>query len=298
MKDFRTLLYFSLFLFFLPNQNALTVLQILSQDVRFTILTSALVQFPALTQLLSVRDNLTIFAPDDQSFQKLPIIPSGRELLALLSYHISGGSYSTNSLMNGMLLDSLLTLGELSGEPQKTKVTVIAAHPRNDIYINKAKLLLVDVVASNGVVQGVNSVLAPPKDIGAQISEDVQFSILTQCLQYANLTLQLSQPDLTRLAPSDYAWKKLPFTTLDFLLSPAGKHELVNIIKYHILPGLEYRSTIPLGTSTVATMEGRIVIASNSGGSVVFNGESAITDYDILASNGVFHIIDTVLLPK
>jgi len=156
----------------------------------------------------------------------------------------------------------------------------------------------VDVIASNGVVQGVNSVLSPPRDIGAQILGDVQFSILSQCLQYANLTLQLSQPQLTLLAPSDYAWKKLPPTTLDFLLSPAGKHELVNIIKYHIMPGLEYRSTIPFGISTVATLEGRIVIVTNTGGSIIFNGEATITDYDILANNGVFHIIDTVLLPK
>ena len=128
------------------------------------------------------------------------------------------------------------------------------------------------------------------------ISEDGRFEILKAALQLANLTdtLQGSGP-FTIFAPTDAAFALLPEETLDNLLQdPAAMAE---VLKYHIIPG-EVRAEDLSGTISAETLQGgMITIAVGDDGTIVVN-EAKMLDSNLEASNGIVHVIDSVLIPS
>ena len=120
---------------------------------------------------------------------------------------------------------------------------------------------------------------------------------LAAALQAADLvdTLKGKGP-FTVFAPTDEAFAKLPPGTVEDLLKPENKEKLVAILTYHVVPGRDLASQIAKMNS-VKTVNGQSLAISVNGGTVMV-GNAEVIKTDILCSNGVIHVIDSVLLPK
>jgi uncharacterized surface protein with fasciclin (FAS1) repeats len=100
----------------------------------------------------------------------------------------------------------------------------------------------------------------------------------------------------TVFAPTDEAFAKLPAGTLESLLKPENKAKLQSILTYHVVPGRVMAADVVKLTSA-KTVEGRNV-KINAAHSTVMVNNATVTKTDIAASNGVIHVIDTVILPE
>ena len=100
---------------------------------------------------------------------------------------------------------------------------------------------------------------------------------------------------LTVFAPTDDAFSKLPAGTVENLLKPENKEKLSAILKFHVVPGRVFSNDV-LSKKELKTVQGGTLIAAVNNGSATVNGAGLVAT-DIDASNGVIHVIDTVLLP-
>ena len=123
------------------------------------------------------------------------------------------------------------------------------------------------------------------------------FKTLAAALQAAGLveTLKGKGP-FTVFAPTDAAFAKLPAVTVDDLLKPANKAKLVAILTYHVVPGKVMAAQAATLTSAKTVNGASLTIRARDG--KVMIDKATVTATDIAASNGVIHVIDTVLLPK
>jgi uncharacterized surface protein with fasciclin (FAS1) repeats len=123
------------------------------------------------------------------------------------------------------------------------------------------------------------------------------FKTLTAAIKAAGLAEALGgKGPFTVFAPTDEAFAKLPKETVDSLLKPENKEQLAGILKYHVVPGRVYSVAAAKGAS-VATLQGTNVTTQSSAGKVMVEN-ATVTAADLDASNGVIHVIDTVILPK
>ncbi len=127
-------------------------------------------------------------------------------------------------------------------------------------------------------------------------SSNDDFSILVTAIQAAGLAETLSGTGpFTVFAPTNAAFEKLPAGTLDSLL--ADKDALTKVLTYHVVSGnVLAADVVGLNGQDVATVAGENVRVTVSGSTVKVN-DSTVTQTDIEASNGVIHVIDTVLIP-
>lgn len=123
-----------------------------------------------------------------------------------------------------------------------------------------------------------------------------QFNILAAALDAAGLvdTLKGEGP-FTVFAPTDAAFEALPDGTVENLLKPENREQLVAVLTYHVVSG-EYPAARVVGMDSAATVNGQALAIDASGGSVTVGGARVVTA-DVEASNGVIHVIDKVLIP-
>jgi uncharacterized surface protein with fasciclin (FAS1) repeats len=135
------------------------------------------------------------------------------------------------------------------------------------------------------------------KDIVDTAVSAGQFQTLAAALEAANLVDTLKGPGpFTVFAPTDEAFAKLPAGTVEELLKPENKDKLTAILTYHVVPGtVTAADVVKLDEAT--TVNGA-VLDVNTSGDVVMVNDAKVTAVDIVASNGVIHVIDTVVLPK
>jgi uncharacterized surface protein with fasciclin (FAS1) repeats len=121
------------------------------------------------------------------------------------------------------------------------------------------------------------------------------FKTLAAALQAADLvaTLKGAGP-FTVFAPTDAAFAKLPAGTLEMLLKPENKATLAKILTYHVVASTVMAKDVKAGKAK--TVEGSNLTIATKGG-VTLNGTSKVTAADVKATNGVIHVIDTVVLP-
>ena len=134
-------------------------------------------------------------------------------------------------------------------------------------------------------------------DIVDIASSNDDFSTLVAAVSAAGLvdTLKSDGP-FTVFAPTNAAFAKLPAGTVESLLEPANKDKLVSILTYHVVPGAITSDALAPKAAKVKTVQGSSVTVTG-GESPKING-AKIGPADSIASNGVIHVIDTVLLPK
>jgi uncharacterized surface protein with fasciclin (FAS1) repeats len=123
-----------------------------------------------------------------------------------------------------------------------------------------------------------------------------QFKTLAAALKAAGLvdTLKGDGP-FTVFAPTDDAFAKLPAGTVDDLLKPENKQKLVDILTYHVVPAKATAKDVA-GMSSAKTVNGKELKLKVEDGKVKV-GNATVTKADVNASNGVIHVIDTVLMP-
>jgi uncharacterized surface protein with fasciclin (FAS1) repeats len=136
-----------------------------------------------------------------------------------------------------------------------------------------------------------------PGDIVEVASSNGDFSTLVAAVSAAGLveTLQGDGP-FTVFAPTDAAFAALPEGTVESLLLPENKDQLVSILTYHVVPGSFPASQLVGKRGSLSTAQGGSLSIDGRDG-VKVNGANVIAA-DVAASNGVIHVIDTVLLPK
>src|SRR5210317_427332 len=124
------------------------------------------------------------------------------------------------------------------------------------------------------------------------------FTTLVAAVQAAGLvdTLKGEGP-FTVFAPTDEAFAALPEGTVESLLLPENKDQLVSILTYHVIPGKVLAADVMSKQMNVKTVQGSTAVVNGLNNGVKIDGANVVTA-DIEASNGVIHVIDAVILPN
>ncbi|MBL9050321.1 MAG: fasciclin domain-containing protein [Tabrizicola sp.] len=123
------------------------------------------------------------------------------------------------------------------------------------------------------------------------------FSTLVSAIKAANLGQALAaNGPFTVFAPTNEAFAKLPAGTVEDLVLPANKDKLTKILKLHVVSGKHMASEFTGKTADIATLGGEKVTVTGKDGSVHV-GKAKVSSADLNASNGVIHVIDTVMMP-
>jgi len=135
------------------------------------------------------------------------------------------------------------------------------------------------------------------KDIVETAASNGSFNTLVAAIEAAGLsdTLKGDGP-FTVFAPTDAAFAKLPAGTVDTLLLPENKDQLIAILTYHVVAG-EVMSAQVVTLDSATTVNGQSVTIVTEGDLVKVDG-ATVTAVDVMASNGVIHVIDEVILPN
>ena len=157
------------------------------------------------------------------------------------------------------------------------------------------------MMADDGVMVG-GALMTPDRDIVENAMEANNVTTLVAAVQAAGLveTLQGDGP-FTVFAPTNMAFEKLPDGTVETLLEPANKAQLTGILTYHVVPG-RYRASDLTNGMKLKTVQGQELTVSVMNGAVTITdangGKAMVETADGISSNGVTHVIDTVLMPR
>lgn len=156
--------------------------------------------------------------------------------------------------------------------------------------------MMAAAVAVAGLVVGSANARAAEMDIVDTAVAAGQFESLAAALSSAGLVEALKGPGpFTVFAPTDAAFAKLPAGTVESLLKPENKDQLTAILTYHVVPGRVMAADV-VKVNEAETLNGQELTISVTGNAVMVN-EATVTATDIGATNGVIHVIDTVILP-
>ena len=270
-----------------------------------------------LVETLKGEGPFTVFAPTDDAFAALPEgtveslleDPQGA-LTDILLLHVVPGAVAAADVVG------------LDGEMVETVgggMLAISIGDDGSVMINDATVSAPDVMASNGIIHVIDSVILPPADdAGAEATEEAMeeesmgdlsdivdtavaagsFGTLAAALDAAGLieTLKGEGP-FTVFAPTDDAFAALPEGTVESLLEdPQGA--LTDILLYHVVPGkVMAADVVGLDGQEVETVGGgMLAISIGDDGSVMIN-DVQVASPDVESSNGVIHVIDGVLIP-
>jgi uncharacterized surface protein with fasciclin (FAS1) repeats len=173
-----------------------------------------------------------------------------------------------------------------------------------------AALLTVGLTAQDQKVPMVGGApMYPNKNIVENAMNSKDHTTLVAAVKAAGLVETLEGPGpFTVFAPTNAAFDKLPSGTVDTLLKPENKDQLKKVLTYHVVPGritshkLEAMIKKGGGKAQLKTVEGGTITASMNGDNIVLTdekgGTATVTQADVMQSNGVIHVIDTVLMPS
>ncbi|NNE90651.1 MAG: fasciclin domain-containing protein [Verrucomicrobiales bacterium] len=144
---------------------------------------------------------------------------------------------------------------------------------------------------------GSISVAGEKKDIVDTAVENGSFKTLAAALEAAGLVDALKgDGPFTVFAPTDEAFAKLPEGTVETLLKPENKDQLVDILTYHVVSGnVPSKTAVTLDKATA--LNKKDIALEVKDGALMLNGDAKVAMADVKASNGVIHVIDTVILP-
>jgi uncharacterized surface protein with fasciclin (FAS1) repeats len=158
----------------------------------------------------------------------------------------------------------------------------------------KKLLLSAALLLTGAAVAGGGSSMPAGNTIAGIVSNDPNFSTLLAAVKAAGLVETLSGPGpFTVFAPTNAAFAKIPQDQLNALLNDPA--QLKSVLLYHVVPGRVTAAQVT-GLSSATTVNGADLNVSTSGGMVMIN-DATVTQTNINASNGIIHVIDTVLMP-
>jgi transforming growth factor-beta-induced protein len=259
---------------------AKNIVEIAAGDTRFSSLVAA-VKKAGLVEALSAPGQLTVFAPTDTAFAaalqalgKTLDQLTAEDLKPILTYHVVASAVRSTDLKAGpvKMLSGISAFVSTSGGAK----------------INGANVVSADISASNGVIHVIDKVILPPNLVeAATLAGD--FSTLLGAATSAGLAETLSKADanLTVFAPNNAAFAKLSAV-------PSGD-ALKNVLLYHVVSGKVLSTDLKAG-AVPTLLSGKSVTVDLSAG--VRINDSKVVAADIVTTNGVIHVVDTVLIPN
>lgn len=257
------------------------------------------------TELDDVLDDeaatFTVFAPTDEAFDALgqdtidALLADPETLSDILLYHVIAEQ--------AVDAETALSLAGTTVEMANGDIVALTIRG-NELFVNNAQVTMTDIEASNGIIHVLGAVLQPPEDAeptGNIVEVAVangNFTTLVAAAEAAGLVETLADPDaeLTLFAPTDDAFAALGEDTINALL--ADIDALADVLLYHVISGATVDSI------TATSLLGQEVEMANGDGVTIdirdgalFVNDAQVVMADVPATNGVIHVIDTVLVP-
>lgn len=297
------------------SDGAQDIVAIAAGNADFSTLVS-LVTKAGLVDALKADGPYTVFAPTNEAFAKVPqavvdaLLANPDLLKQVLLYHVVAGKVMAADVKDGASAKTL------QGEPVNFKVA------DGKVAVNDANVVKADLVAKNGVIHVIDSVLVPAAVLDAlkQANEKApapaataaaapaaetdivdtavgagSFNTLVSLVKAAGLVDALKgEGPFTVFAPTDEAFAKLPKAQVDALMAdPQGA--LKQILLYHVVPSKVLAADVKDG-ATAKTLQGEPITFTVKDGKVKADAANVVKA-DIAAKNGVIHVIDSVILP-
>ncbi|MFM7300069.1 MAG: fasciclin domain-containing protein, partial [Crocinitomicaceae bacterium] len=205
-------------------------------------------------------------------------------LAAILTYHVLGTEVFSSAVTNGAIVQPISTINTLK----------FTATTDGNVFVNQAQVTAVDINAGNGVVHVLDAVVLPIETV-VDVALDNGFSTLATAVVTAELLPVLTDPfsEFTVFAPTNAAFDNLATALNTDLAGILALPNLADVLTYHVVEGTVLSTQLTAGP--VATVNGEDVIVTLSNGVQI--NDATVTLADVLADNGVVHVIDGVLLP-
>jgi uncharacterized surface protein with fasciclin (FAS1) repeats len=272
----------------------------------FTTLVAALQATGLDATLADESASFTVFAPTDAAFEAI-----GEETIATL---LANPDVLTSILLQHVVgvEASSIAAYSLSGNDLETAsgaMIPLAINSETDMLtFGGANIITKDIYTTNGVIHVIDTVVVADVEIPTTSQsivdvavENGSFTTLVAALQATGLDTVLADPetDFTVFAPTDAAFALLGQETIDALL--ADTDALSNILLYHVVVGAEVLQdaavTIAQGADSKVTMGNEQQAALSFADSMLYINQSKISAADVMADNGVIHVVDQVILP-
>ncbi|XP_013413814.1 transforming growth factor-beta-induced protein ig-h3 [Lingula anatina] len=237
----------------------------------------------------------TIFAPVNQAFRNLPSdlknqLSSGGQS-SLILYHALDGRVKYNEFRNDQNFPTVL---------DKQKSIRVNRYSNGVVTVNCARIIMPNQEATNGVVHTIEKVIypIPDKTIMDILLEDGRFGeLVTALILTRRADLLRETGPFTLFAPTDAAFRNLPADIVSRVFDPDNTEALKNLLNYHVIK--HNLCTAAIFTScNLRTLEGSTVRLGCTSRDQMKVDNALVTSGDILASNGIIHAVDSVLLPN
>jgi len=321
----------------LMDDTPMSILDIVAESRDFSTLLRALEAADLISVLGNVGNGtstfepVTVWAPTNDAFDEAEIdflfeSEWSKHLQSVLLYHVTAGSFESSDLKVGQTIETFLDNNQLN------VTSIEPLQINNGVFVSSP-----NITARNGIIHVIDSVLLPEfVEFNVvelmEVASD-QFSTLVELIELAGLNQTLSRGVFTVFAPTNEAvstfllllqlnllmvhlflitrtlhvffhfssfsnkkFAKLPQEDYDSLLDPENIDILRDILMYHVSPGLAYADGVQVGDQA-STVQGSPLEVTSTEGGMVLMGSTNVVAADILASNGVIHAIDTVLIP-
>lgn len=284
----------------MPANQSITDIVVANNN--FSLLKAALMH-AGLTDVLAGDGSFTVFAPNNEAFvsagldteAKIKALPV-ETLKKILMYHVLGQQVASSAIATA------------SNTPVNTlaDVNVFVTKNTSGVFINGANVIQADIMASNGVIHVINTVLMPPAGNivqAAQANPDFTFlvaAVLRASQGSTNVAQVLSGAGpFTVFAPTNQAFMNAGFANIDAIRA-ADPAVLTSILTYHVIAARVLSSDLTEGAKP-ATVNGAALTITLNGGAKVKGDKNTtaavIAPANMLTTNGVIHVIDQVLLP-
>lgn len=284
------------------DPHPINIVETAQSDARFSILVEAVVAAD-LASTLSGPGPFTVLAPTNDAFAALltelgltkqQLLADKALLTSVLTYHVLAGKVAKADVPVGKSIKTLQG-GIFKIDAIGTALKVTDGRNRS------ATIILTDLAASNGVIHAIDKVLLPAnKNVVETAAGLSDFSILVEAVTAADLAGTLSGAGpFTVFAPTNAAFASLLSElgiSKEALL--ADKALLTKVLTYHVLGAQVLKAEVPIG-APIKTLQGDTFSVSAALAIADQRGRSAsIVGTDVLASNGVIHVLDKVILPR
>lgn len=278
-----------------------TITDIVSASPNYTILKAAVIK-AGLATTLSGTGPFTVFAPSDSAFTAAGVTLNtvntltADQLKTILLYHTLSGEVKAANVPAGPNAPVVSAEGD----------SLYLTNNSNGVFVNGLRVVTADISASNGVIHSLSSVLFPPVGNIVEVAQsDTTFSYLVAAVLRASqgatnvAGVLTGAGPYTVFAPTNNAFRAAGFATIADI-NNADPNVLASILTYHVIAGRIFSSDLTNG-ATPGTLNGENVTINLTSGATVKGKTnttpSNIIGTNIMATNGVVHVIDQVLLP-
>ncbi len=287
-----------------PGTQNSSLFQKIANDSRFRFLTAALTKAGLVATLNDKNASLTLFAPTDQAFQAAgfsninAVANAPAEVLkSILLYHVLGSVVKSGKIP----LATNTQVNTVANKP----VFVTRTNAGN-VFVNGVTVIQKDWEARNGVIHVIDRVLIPSVGTIVQTAQtnDNLSLLVAAVLRASQGTVNVasvlnSNGPFTVFAPTNQAFKNAGFASIDAIQS-TDPEVLISILTYHVIGARIFSSDLTEGAEPATVNGGKVKISLSGGPKVKGKTNSTasnIVSTNIVATNGVIHVIDQVLLP-